>query len=82
MEKQGKVLGVPYDFRQLTYRRMKSRMWNPDDERIFTPRSYGIGWDINFYQLKLQYPWAFYVAVAAFVVSFARWAHKFFTSED
>lgn len=44
----GRILGVvPYDFRRPTIRRVKSRWWNPDDPRIFTPRAVGVGWDVN-----------------------------------
>lgn len=51
----GQVLGiVPYDFRVPTLARVRERWWNPDDERIFTPREFGIGWSINLYQLRRQ----------------------------
>ena len=43
----GKFLGVPYDWRRPTVARLKSRWWNADDRRIFTPKTYGAGWDIN-----------------------------------
>ena len=44
----GTIAGiVPYDFRPPTLRRAKSRWWNPSDPRIFTPRTFGVGWDIN-----------------------------------
>lgn len=45
--KTGKFLGVPYDLRKPTVERFKSRWWNPDDPRIFTPKVYGWGWDVN-----------------------------------
>jgi len=48
---QGKFLGVPYDWRRPTVHRVRSRMWNPEDKRLFTPRSFGWGYDINFYWL-------------------------------
>lgn len=82
MEKQGMVFGVPYDFRKPTYRRMKQRMWNPDDERVFTPRTAGIGWTINLYQLKQRSPLAFYALITVVVVSVAGWFYKFFTAQD
>ena len=48
----GRVLGVvPYDFRRPTLRRIKSRWWNPNDARIFTPRAIGVGWDVNLARL-------------------------------
>jgi hypothetical protein len=48
----GRVAGVPYDFRPPTRDRLRERLWNPDDERIVTPRAFGIGWTINVYQLR------------------------------
>ena len=51
MKKTGKFLGVPYDWRPPTVERVKSRWWNPDDSRVFTPKSFGWGYDINFARL-------------------------------
>ena len=48
---QGRKAGVPYDFRRPTFSRLRSRWWNPSDSRLFTPKTYGIGWDINLYRL-------------------------------
>lgn len=45
--KTGKVLGMPYDWRRPTIDRVKSRVWNPAERRLFVPRAFGIGWDIN-----------------------------------
>ncbi len=50
-EQQGAFLGVPYDWRRPTGARALSRMWNPDDPRLFTPKSFGWGYDLNFYRL-------------------------------
>jgi Family of unknown function (DUF5808) len=48
----GRLLGfVPYDLRPPTFRRVKSRWWNPSDPRLLTPRAFGVGWDINFGRL-------------------------------
>jgi len=47
----GTFLGIPYDWRPPTLARAKSRLWNRDDPRLFTPKAYGIGWDINFARL-------------------------------
>jgi hypothetical protein len=49
--KTGKFLGVPYDWRRPTLARIKSRWWNPEDPRLFTPRSFGWGYDINLARL-------------------------------
>lgn len=38
---------VPYDFRIPTAARVKRSFWDPDDERIFLPRAFGIGWSVN-----------------------------------
>lgn len=50
----GSIVGVPYDFRIPTLSRVLARWWNPDDERIFTPDVFGVGWSINLYQLRRQ----------------------------
>jgi hypothetical protein len=44
----GRIANVPYDFRMPTPRRIKRRMWAPDNASIFVPRAFGVGWDINF----------------------------------
>lgn len=48
-EPQGYFAGIPYDWRLPTGERLKSRWWNPDDERLFTPRVWGWGYDLNLY---------------------------------
>ncbi len=48
---QGRIGFVPYDFRPPTVERLKERLWNPDDPRIFTPHVWGVGWAVNVYQL-------------------------------
>ena len=47
----GEVYGVPYDFRPPTAARIKSRWWNSSDPRLFVPKAFGVGWDINFHRL-------------------------------
>lgn len=44
----GKMLGMPYDVRVPNSDRVASRWWNPLDPRVFVPRVFGLGWDINF----------------------------------
>ena len=45
---EGRVGGlVPYDFRVPTLERAKSRWWNPQDDRLFVPTVFGVGWTIN-----------------------------------
>lgn len=46
-----KFLGVPYDLRLPTWKRIKERCWNPKDSRIITPKVFGAGWTINWYQI-------------------------------
>ena len=44
----GMVAGyVPYDFRRPTLARYRSRMWAPEDPRLFPPQVYGVGWTLN-----------------------------------
>jgi hypothetical protein len=56
-EWHGKVANfVPYNFRLPTWERLRERLWNPEDPRIFTEHVFGVGWSINFYTVlqKLQ----------------------------
>ena len=46
-----RFLGIPYDWRAPTAARVRQRGWNPDDRRIFTPKVFGWGYSINFYEL-------------------------------
>ncbi|MBF6062785.1 hypothetical protein IU500_13610 [Nocardia terpenica] len=48
---QGTVAGVPYDWRRPTWARLRARWWNRDDPRVFTPKSFGWGFDVNLYRL-------------------------------
>ena len=48
---QGKALGIPYDWRRPTAARARARLWNPDDPRLFAPKSFGWGYSLNFYRL-------------------------------
>ncbi|WP_019932923.1 DUF5808 domain-containing protein [Nocardia sp. BMG111209] len=48
---QGKMLGIPYDWRAPTAARLRARWWNPDDTRLFTPKVFGWGYDLNFHRL-------------------------------
>ena len=47
----GRFLGMPYDFRVPTVDRIRERLWNEDDDRIFTPMVFGVGWSLNFFRL-------------------------------
>jgi hypothetical protein len=43
----GRMLGVPYDLRRPTWRRVRERWWAPQDPRLVTPRVLGVGWSLN-----------------------------------
>ena len=38
---------MPYDWWRPTVARLTSRWWNPDEPRLFTPKMFGWGFDIN-----------------------------------
>jgi hypothetical protein len=40
-DKTNIFLGVSYDWRKPTKARFRSRLWNPKEPRIITPRAYG-----------------------------------------
>lgn len=42
---------MPYDFRAPSWERVRERAWNPADQRLFTPKSFGWGYDINLHEL-------------------------------
>jgi hypothetical protein len=77
MNKYGKIAGVPYDFRRPTLSRMKERIWNPEDPRIITPRTYGIGWAVNLPALRKKSKAGFYVAVLFYLVILVNMALSF-----
>jgi len=50
---QGRVLGVvPYDFRPPTWSRIRDAYWNPQSEKLFSDRVFGVGWAVNLYRAK------------------------------
>ncbi len=49
--KPKRFLGFPYDWRRPTMARIKQRSWNPNDRHVLTPKAFGWGYDINFYEL-------------------------------
>src|SRR6266849_7648534 len=49
----GRVFGaVPYDFRPPTWSRIRDAYWNPESERLFSDRVFGVGWAVNLYRAK------------------------------
>jgi hypothetical protein len=49
----GKVGGVvPYDFRPPTWQKIREAYWNPESDRLFSDRVFGVGWAVNLYRAK------------------------------
>jgi hypothetical protein len=49
----GMVLGiVPYDFRPPTWERIRGAYWNPESERLFSDRVFGVGWAVNLHRAR------------------------------
>ena len=47
----GTFAKVPFDFRVPSLKKLRDRLWNPDDPSFITPSAFGIGWGPNAYQL-------------------------------
>ncbi len=43
-----KFLGMPMRWDR---KNMFKNIWNPEDERVFPPKYFGIGWSLNFHAL-------------------------------
>lgn len=54
----GRFLGLPYDLRRPGRARLTSRLWNPDDPRLFTPKAFGWGLTVNAYWLVHPLRWS------------------------
>ena len=50
-KRTGTFLRVPYDWRRPTRERMRERWRNPRDRRLFMPKVFGWGWDLNVAEL-------------------------------
>ena len=68
MDKYGKIMGVPYDFRMPTLARIKERMWNSEDPHVLVPRVFGAGWTVNFATLREKSTPGFYIALVIFAL--------------
>src|SRR5258706_1767872 len=56
----GRVMGsVPYGFRPPTWDRIRDAYWNPDSDRLFSDRVFGVGWAVNLYRAKTLMEGAF-----------------------
>ncbi|HEU0166927.1 MAG TPA: hypothetical protein VFS62_04060 [Chloroflexota bacterium] len=45
--KNGRFLGLPYDWRKPTSARVRARWWNAENHRLITPKVFGWGYDVN-----------------------------------
>lgn len=64
MKLSGKVLGIPYDFKLSTIRKFRRTWWNSDEPRIIVPKAFGLGYDLNLYQLRHKKPLLFNLFIA------------------
>lgn len=48
---QGRILGLPYDFRRPTPARIRAEFWAPDNDALLTPHAFGIGYGVNLARL-------------------------------
>lgn len=63
---EGRVFGVvPYDFRPPTWERIRNSYWNPDSDRLFSDRVFGVGWALNLHRAKTLMESAFERLVGA-----------------
>ncbi|HEX7105786.1 MAG TPA: DUF5808 domain-containing protein [Acidothermaceae bacterium] len=51
---QGTLGKIPYDFRTPSPKRVKRSLWAPDDPHLFVPRAFGVGWSVNFANVKAR----------------------------
>ncbi len=49
--RQGRFLGMPYQWRRPQRGDVRRSVWNPDDERVLTPKSVGWGYNLNLHAL-------------------------------
>ncbi|MEY9845408.1 hypothetical protein ABH940_002486 [Streptacidiphilus sp. BW17] len=43
----GRIAGLPYDFRPPTLARLRAEYWDPENDALFTPHAFGIGYGVN-----------------------------------
>ncbi|WP_037606287.1 DUF5808 domain-containing protein [Streptacidiphilus rugosus] len=43
----GRIVGLPYDFRPPTPARLRAEFWDPDNDALFTPHAFGVGYGVN-----------------------------------
>ena len=47
MRMPGRFLGVPYDWRRPTVKRLVREPWNPREREVLVPKAFGWGYGIN-----------------------------------
>ena len=52
----GRVFGVPYDFRPPTPAKLRRTFWDPDNDALFTPHAFGVGYSVNLARLARLVP--------------------------
>ncbi len=48
---QGRIAGLPYDFRPPTLARVRAEYWDPENDALFTPHAFGVGYGVNLARL-------------------------------
>jgi hypothetical protein len=51
----GTFLGSPYDWRLPTWERLKRDLWDPQDQRLYTPKSFGWGYSFNLAEVARRF---------------------------
>ena len=51
MNRQGTFLGIPYNWNKPSWYKIKQKIWNKTDHKLFIPRAFGWGYTTNFYEL-------------------------------
>ena len=50
-QSHGRYINIPFGFRFPTPGKIRKRLWNPEDKRIFTPSVFGVGRSVNAHQV-------------------------------
>ncbi|WP_042368269.1 DUF5808 domain-containing protein [Streptacidiphilus neutrinimicus] len=53
---RGRIVGLPYDFRPPTLARIRAEYWAPDNDALFTPHAFGVGYGVNLARLVRPLP--------------------------
>jgi hypothetical protein len=53
-QQQGTFLGMPMNW-EWDIQKMLRNYWNPEDDRVFLPKVFGIGWDVNGHALLRRF---------------------------